>query len=331
MGLTQQLSTLRSRAEDQGQVLNTKEKTKNALLLPFFQMLGYDPFDVREVEPSPTVEMGDGSSEVVDYAVNIDGAPAMLFQCEEATAGREAFEKESLLRRLDTLQATVVGLTNGLSYWFYTEVAAMGGANLLPFLKLDLFEYESQQVTDLKLLTNSAFDAEEILALAFERQHTHLLQNYFAEQQENPDEHFVRFLAAQIHEGGVSDDVLGRLQPVVKAFLEDVEVDSETSLPDQDLVDTSSSMGDSSTSVADFQAEKSSADENNQTRSNDRPDSMEEPTESSEPSPQPNSEDEASENEDVQNEDVQEETSENGDPQDETNIGEELARKVIGD
>lgn len=326
MGLAQKLSTLKDRAEDQGPSLNTTEKTKNALLLPFFQMLGYDPFNVREVEPAPTVDLGSGNSETVDYAVNIDGAPAMLFQCRKATAGREAFEQATLLQRLDKLETTVVGLTNGLSYWFYTEVAAMGGANLLPFLKLDLFGYESQQVTDLERLTKSNFDAEEILSLAFERQHTHLLQNYFAEQQENPDEHFVRFLAAQIHEGGVSDDVLGRLQPVVQTFLEDVEVDRETSLPDQNLSGTSASVNE-----ADFQSEEPSTDEDHPTPSHDGSPSTEEATEPDSSPTQDTSVQEGSETENSEEEDVPEEPSENGDLQQETNIGKELARKVIGE
>jgi hypothetical protein len=321
MGLAQKLSTLKDRAEDQGQVLNTKEKTKNALLLPFFQMLGYDPFNVREVEPGPSVDLGDGPSNTVDYAVNIDGAPAMLFQCEKATAGREAFEKATLLRRLEKLEATVVGLTNGLSYWFYTEVAAMGGSNPLPFLKVDLFEYGSQQVTDLKRLTKANFDAEEILSLAFERQHTHLLQNYFAAQQDNPDEHFVRFLAAQIHEGGVSDDVLGRLQPIVQSFLEDVKVDRETSLPDQDLSGSSPSL-----SEADVQVDEGSTDEEDQPQSSDNSSTTEEPVEPTGSSTTSPPDDQSSEDEDLQ-----EEVPENGDSQQETNIGEELARKVIGD
>ncbi len=325
MGLAQKLSTLKDRAEDQAQALNTKDKTKNALLLPFFQMLGYDPFNVREVEPGPTVDLG-GGAEAVDYAVNIDGAPAMLFQCEQATAGREAFEQGTLLQRLNKLEATVVGLTNGLSYWFYTEVAAMGSTNLLPFLKLDLFEYEAQQVTDLKRLAKSNFDTEEILALAFERHHTHLLQNYFAEQQENPDEHFVRFLAAQIHEGGVSDDVLEQLQPVVQSFLEDVEVDRETSLPDQDLSGTSASVSD-----ADFQSKEASTDEGNQIQSHDRSLGTEGPSEPNDSSAQDTSGQESTENENAEEENVSEEASENGDLQQETNIGKELARKVIGE
>jgi hypothetical protein len=326
MGLAQKLSALKDRAEDQGPSLNTTDKTKNALLLPFFQMLGYDPFNVREVEPGPTVELGNGSSETVDYAVNIDGAPAMLFQCEQATAGREAFEQAPLLQGLDKLEATVVGLTNGLSYWFYTEVAAMGGTDLLPFLKIDLFGYESQQVRDLKRLTKSNFDADELLSLAFERQHTHLLQNYFAEQQEHPDEHFVRFLAAQIHEGGVSDDVLGRLQPVVQTFLEDVKVDRETSLPDQDLSGTSASVNE-----ADLQSEVPSTDEDPQIRSHDGSPSTEESTEPDDSSTEGTSVPESSETENSEEEEVPEEPPENGDLQQETNIGKELARKVIGE
>jgi len=320
MGFAEELSTLTDRAEDQVQALNTKEKTKNALLLPFFEVLGYDAFNVREVEPRPVVELAGGSHKEVDYAVNIDGAPAMLFQCEEATAGREAFQKDTILRHLEQFEASVVVLTNGLSYWFYTEVAAMGGANSLPFLKFDLFDYDPERVTDLKRFTKSAFDAEEILSLAFKRQHTQLLQNYFAEQQKNPDEHFVRFLAAQIHEGGVSEDILGRLQPVVQTFLEDVEVGGETNLPGHDL------KVDSSTEGTEFQSEGASAEERAQNEPNDHPTTAEGPIETEDSSAQDNPQ-----NGESKDEDLPEDTSDNGDLQQETNIGKELARKVIGE
>ncbi len=230
MEFAQKLSALEESANRQLKVLDTEEKTKNALLLPFFEMLGYDPFNVQEVQPGHAVELEEAGRKEVDYAVNIDGSPAMLFQCKEVTVGRKAFEDHSLYRHLDELEASVVGLTNGLSYWFYTEVATLGGTNDLPFLKFDLFDYEPDEVTDLKRLTKSNFDAEEIFSLAFERQHTELLEGYFAQQQEEPDEHFVRFIATQIHEGGVSEDFVGRLQPVVQEVLQNAGIDRDTDM-----------------------------------------------------------------------------------------------------
>jgi len=318
MEFAQKLSALEERANRQLEVLDTEEKTKNALLLPFFEMLGYDPFNVQEVEPGPVVELGEDGRTEVDYAVHIDGSPVMLFQSKEVTVGRKAFEDHSLYKHLDELEASVVGLTNGLSYWFYTEVATLGGTNDLPFLKFDLFDYDPDQVTDLKRLTKTNFDAEEIFSLAFERQHTQLLEGYFAQQQEEPDEHFVRFIATQIHEGGVSEDFVGRLQPVVQEVLQKTGIDRDAGIQTENL-DEDSSLPDVETDHGDGlpvidQENSPTEDQVSSTDSTAQEDREELP-------PEPNDPPQTSEDEEGPDEEAQQESK----------IGQKFARKVLGE
>lgn len=47
----------------------TEEATKNALILPFLQALGYDTFDPRIVVPEYTADVGTKKGEKVDYAI----------------------------------------------------------------------------------------------------------------------------------------------------------------------------------------------------------------------------------------------------------------------
>lgn len=314
MEFAQKLTALEESAQRHLEVLDTEEKTKNALLLPFFDLLGYDPFDVQEVEPGYAVDLdGEGQIET-DYAVHLDGAPVMLFQCEEAAVGQNAFEGHSLFRHLDEVEASIVGLTNGLSYWFYTEVATMGGTNDLPFLKFDLLDYEPDQVTDLKRLAKSNFDAEEIFSIAFERQHTQLLQGYLARQREDPDEHFVRFLAAQVHEGGVSEDVLDRLQPVVRSVLQDTASDPDADLLPETPDGPPASAGDPEGQTTEIPV-LDSGDEG------DPPNGTADASEA----PSGEAETEDTEDGEASPEDPEEDTEQK------TNIGQEFARRVIGE
>lgn len=218
MGLPEKLSALKASAENQLHLLDTKEKTKNALLLPFFEVLGYDSFDILEVEPGHAVELEEEGKRKIDYAVKIDGSPAMLFQCEEATADLEAFDGDPLFRYFGELETSIVVLTNGLSYRFYADIGEEVGVDERPFLEFDLLDYEPEQITRLKSLTKPAFDTQEVLSDAFELRYTRLLQNYFVQQQA-PDEHFVRFLAAQVYEGDVSEGVIKRFRPIVRKIL----------------------------------------------------------------------------------------------------------------
>jgi predicted type IV restriction endonuclease len=222
MGLLERLSALQQRADEQLDVLNSKRKTENALLLPFFDALGYDPFNVREVEPQYAVEVEGVGSLTADYAVKIDGAPAMLFRCTEAGADLAAVE-DSLLQYLDALGTSLVAHSNGIRYRFYADLEE-GRADRQPFFEFNLLDFESKQARYLQRFTETAFETDEVLAAAFELKYTRLLQNYLARQRESPDQHFVRFLAAQIYDGEISEGVLDRFHPLVQRLFRQLEM-----------------------------------------------------------------------------------------------------------
>jgi len=46
----------------------TEEATKNALIMPFINALGYNVFDPTEVVPEFTADVGTKKGEKVDYA-----------------------------------------------------------------------------------------------------------------------------------------------------------------------------------------------------------------------------------------------------------------------
>ena len=47
----------------------TEEATKNAFIMPFIQMLGYDVFNPLEVVPEFTCDIGMKKGEKIDYAI----------------------------------------------------------------------------------------------------------------------------------------------------------------------------------------------------------------------------------------------------------------------
>ena len=232
MTLSEKLSALKGRAERQLDVLNSTEKTKNALLLPFFEALGYDPFDVREVEPEYPVDSEGEDPKTVDYAVRVDGAPAMLFECMEATANLDAAGEDLFFRRVGKLPGSLAVLTNGVTYQFFADLGGGEGVDNRPFFQFNLLGQESGEITYLKRLTKPAFDTREALAAAFGLKYTRLLEGYITEQREDPDEHFVRFLAAQVYDGEVSEEVLGHFHPVVQRVLREFEME-EREIPSQ--------------------------------------------------------------------------------------------------
>lgn len=62
--------------------LPTEEATKNALIMPFIQVLGYDVFNPLEVLPEMPCDVGTKKGEKIDYAIIRDGNPIILMECK---------------------------------------------------------------------------------------------------------------------------------------------------------------------------------------------------------------------------------------------------------
>ncbi|GEM_PF-1806380 len=330
MRLSEPLSALKARAEHQLEALDTRDKTKNALLLPFFDVLGYDPFDVREVEPGYAVELGDGETVRSDYAIRVDGRPAMLFQCEEAGTDLDSLDSPSILRGVEASVADVVAVTNGRRYQFYAALEERTGGARRPFLEFDLSEYESgldqesESVRFLRRLTKSEFNAEAVHSAAFELQYTRRLQSYFAQQQETLDQHFVRFLAAQVYEGEVSEDVLEKFRPVVRTSLQQLDVQTNKE-PARDLAQNGHSEV-----LDEEQREETVSDLAENTPAEPDDGASEQSMHQQEPAESSNvPEEQQSESNQAASEQATEEDE--GAEDAGGNVGEEFAKKVIGD
>ncbi|HEY0429227.1 MAG TPA: endonuclease, partial [Pyrinomonadaceae bacterium] len=82
MNFVEQLQALSIKTEKLCSLLQTEEATKNALIMPFINALGYDIFDPTEVIPEFVADVGIKKGEKVDYAIKKDNKIIMLFECK---------------------------------------------------------------------------------------------------------------------------------------------------------------------------------------------------------------------------------------------------------
>ena len=80
--LSEQLKNLGKRVHTLKDNINTEEATKTSLILPFFQILGYDIFNPLEFIPEFTADFGIKKGEKVDYAIKISDAPVILIEAK---------------------------------------------------------------------------------------------------------------------------------------------------------------------------------------------------------------------------------------------------------
>ena len=80
MEFIEKINQLKERAVTLRDNLQTEEATKNALVMPFLNALGYDVFNPLEVVPEYIADSRLKKDEKVDYAIKKDGAPIILLE-----------------------------------------------------------------------------------------------------------------------------------------------------------------------------------------------------------------------------------------------------------
>jgi hypothetical protein len=182
-------------------MLETEEATKNALIMPFISLLGYDIFDPTEVVPEFVADVGIKKGEKVDYAIKRDGQIIMLFECKHCGGDLSINHASQLFRYFAVTEARLAILTNGIKYRFFTDLDAPNKMDEKPFLEFDITDMSETAVSELKKLRKDVFDIDTILASAGELKYTQQIKKLIAGQIDGPSDEFVKFFASRVYEG----------------------------------------------------------------------------------------------------------------------------------
>lgn len=195
--------------------ITTEEATKMSLIVPMFQLLGYDVFNPLEFCPEFTADVGIKKGEKVDYAILENGQPTILIECKSCS---DSLDKHSsqLFRYFGTTSAKFGILTNGLIYQFFTDLEEANKMDLVPFLEINMLSLKDSSINELKKFCKESFDKDKIFSTAEELKYTSLIKNVLAIQSENPSEDFVRFLLNGIYDGQKNQRVIEKFTPLVK-------------------------------------------------------------------------------------------------------------------
>lgn len=219
MDFADQIAALASRAVKQLEHISTEEATKNALVLPFINALGYNVFDPTEVVPEFTCDVGMKKGEKVDYAIMLEGKPIMLFECKHAGAPLNVEHASQLFRYFAVTEARIGILTNGINYLFFTDLEAPNKMDERPFLEFDLNDQKEIVLVELKKLAKSAFNLNDLLSAAHELKYTKALKHYLNEQWSAPSDELVKFLTKRVYDGLVTQTVRDQFSGFVKRAL----------------------------------------------------------------------------------------------------------------
>lgn len=198
--------------------LQTEEATKNALIMPFINALGYDVFNPLEVVPEMTCDIGTKKGEKIDYAILSDGNPIILIECKHWKQDLNLHDNQ-LIRYFNVSNAKFGVLTNGIVYKFFTDLQEPNKMDSKPFLEVNLSNIKDSQIEELKKFHKSYFDLNTILSSANELKYIGAIKNIIQEEFANPSSDFVRFLGKRVYEGAFRESVIEQFIPLVKRSL----------------------------------------------------------------------------------------------------------------
>ena len=180
MDFIDQIRSLASRIVASKDMIQTEEATKNAMVMPLIQILGYNVFDPFEVTPELVADVGTKKGEKVDYAILRNGKPIILFECKKSDGDLNISHASQLFRYFTTTEARFGVLTNGLTYRFFTDLEQPNIMDEKPFFEFNLLDYKERDIEELRKFAKTSFNLEEIFATATELKYIRAIQNRLA-------------------------------------------------------------------------------------------------------------------------------------------------------
>ena len=226
MEFNEQIKQFAERVTQMKPNIATEEATKMSMVVPFFQILGYDVFNPAEFCPEFTADVGIKKGEKVDYAImDESGAPLILIECKWCGNALDKHGSQ-LFRYFGTSPAKFGILTNGIVYRFYTDLEETNKMDLTPFLEINLSDLKDYQLNELKKFCKSNFDSDKIFSTASELKYTSLIKGVLAKEFDSPSDEFIRFILSDIYDGPKTQKVIEKFQPIVKksftGFINDI-------------------------------------------------------------------------------------------------------------
>ena len=207
----------------------TEEATKTSVILPFFQILGYDVFNPLEFVPEFTADTGIKKGEKVDYAILNNGDPLILIEAKSANTELTLKHMNQLLRYFMVTKARFGILTNGISYKFYSDLEESNKMDSVPFFEFNLLDLKKDKISELKQFHKDNFNLRTILNNASDLKYMNLIKESIEKQFNEPSDQLVKAIIKNVYPGTKTQAVLDKFRGMVKTAINEYTNDAITS------------------------------------------------------------------------------------------------------
>lgn len=199
----------------------TEETTKQALILPLLDILGFSAYDPSKVRAEHFSDFpGAKVSERVDYALFCNGVPVMFIEAK-AHAQNLTNHCPQLGRYFNaTPEVAIAAITNGEEWRFFTDLVNKNVMDEKPFLVINLSKPTDDDALQLLRFHHDQFEPDALRALAEESIYLTEFKQTLTTLLRDCDLDFVKYIAGRANiQRTFTARFLDAMQPLVKQAL----------------------------------------------------------------------------------------------------------------
>lgn len=212
---------------------NTEESTKTAFILPLLQILGYDIFNPLELIPECHSDIGSKKREKVDYCICLNQTPTIIIECKNWNEELNCHVNQ-LIRYYHTSKAKFSLLTNGIKYYFFTDIDNLNIMDSDPFFIFDITSFSEKDLDILLEFSKIKFNEENILNIAEKLKYLSKFKNVILKELSSPSEEFNKLLIKQVFSGRLIQKQKEKFSEIINIALEEL-FDFKKLIPESSL------------------------------------------------------------------------------------------------
>ncbi len=232
MGFAEEIAKVADRVRKNADLVVGEQATKQQLILPFLQALGYDIWEPSEVIPESISSFASktkaGHLDKVDYAIAINGTIVMLVEAKARNEKPEIHHGQ-LKKYFDAKVSAKVGIcTNGIEYRFFTDLRDENLMDKEPFFIFNIFDYQPNDLEVLKLFHRDNFDTFAIKIEAEEMIFVKGMAVLIGNLLKDPSDELIRFLMGELTkfdggyaiDGKITSKKIEQFKPIAKKAIQ---------------------------------------------------------------------------------------------------------------
>lgn len=205
--------------------ISNEEMTKQSLIIPFIQVLGFDVYNPLEVRPEYSADFGMKKGERVDYALFKDNDPIIFIEAKPVNENLNNHDAQLSRYFNSTTNVKLAILANGVEYRFFTDLNVNNVMDDAPFLTVNLLDVKDSDIENLNKLRIENFDKESLITYAEELVYTSALNDCLKKVFSNPNDEFIRFAIKEFSDIRITSNVIERFRPLVKKSISNAVLD----------------------------------------------------------------------------------------------------------